>query len=246
MDLGGGAQIRPEIADFAVPIDSVCPHPDNYRHGDLDLIAESLATHGQYRPIIVQASTRYILAGAHTWQAARDGGWDHIAALALDVDDASASKLLTIDNISSDAATNDDVALAELLRDIATLDDLTGTGFDTAGLDSLLASLAPPPDPDAGEDGDPPPSPPHPTTGDADSSTPPAPLQRVTLWMPAPDHSEYRALLDAARDTLGDIPPAETVLRGLRTLAAACDATHSPDLSVTIGDLLASAGAPRT
>lgn len=117
-----------------VPIDSLIAHPRNARIGKVDLIAESLAAHGQYRPIVAQTSTRYILAGNHTWKAAKSLGWTTIAVTWLDVDDAEADAVLIADNRVSDLAAYDDSALAALLRSLPTLD---ATGFDRYDLDKL-------------------------------------------------------------------------------------------------------------
>ncbi|WP_433225815.1 ParB N-terminal domain-containing protein [Microtetraspora malaysiensis] len=52
-----------------VAISSLKNHPDNPRRGDLDVIAESLRENGQFAPLVVQASTSYILAGNHRYPA---------------------------------------------------------------------------------------------------------------------------------------------------------------------------------
>lgn len=109
-------------------------HPANARRGDVDLIAESLAAHGQYRPIVAQRSTGYVLAGNHTLKAARRLGWRTIAVSWVDVDDETAARILVADNRASDLAAYDDDALARLLR---SLPDLDGTGFDAHDLDEL-------------------------------------------------------------------------------------------------------------
>lgn len=57
-----------------VPIDAIQPHPSNPRQGDVGAIVESIKANGFYRPLIVQRSTSYILAGNHSWQAARELG----------------------------------------------------------------------------------------------------------------------------------------------------------------------------
>lgn len=124
-------RMEPAVAE---PIDSLTVHPRNARRGNIKLIAESLAAHGQYRPIVAQTSTRHILAGNHTWQAAKSLGWTSIAVTWLDVDDAEAAAVLIADNRTSDLATYDDAALATLLRSLPSLD---GTGFDRYDLDKL-------------------------------------------------------------------------------------------------------------
>lgn len=132
--------IAPDLEHLAVPIDEVKMFPGNPRMGDRTLIRESLRTNGQYKALVVQASTGYICVGNNTWQAAKDEGWEQIAVQRLEMDDAQARKILTVDNRSSDAGTYDDRLLAEMLREI---EDLDGTGYSPADLDDMLAELEP-------------------------------------------------------------------------------------------------------
>lgn len=67
-----------ETKDIA--INRVKHYPLNPRRGDVNAIADSLQHHGQYRPIVVQKSTNFVLAGNHTLKAARKLGWTRIAA----------------------------------------------------------------------------------------------------------------------------------------------------------------------
>ena len=75
----GKAQIPASLAPLRVPIDSLRPFQKNPRRGDLMAIRASLEAHGQYRPIVVRAGSQEILAGNHTWQAAKELGWEEIA-----------------------------------------------------------------------------------------------------------------------------------------------------------------------
>jgi ParB-like chromosome segregation protein Spo0J len=132
--------------DTAVPLADLTPHPRNVRSGDVGAISQSLEAHGQYRPIIVQTGTKHILAGNHTYKAAKALGWQTIAVTWLDVDDDEALRILLVDNRSNDLATYDDHGLADLLTDLmATEQQLAGTGYDPSDLDQLLADLAEPP-----------------------------------------------------------------------------------------------------
>lgn len=126
------SQIR--VDSDMVAIDSIRAHPSNPRRGDLAVIAESLTAHGQYRPIVVQRETGTILAGNHTWRAAKSLGWKKIAVSFVSCSDEDAARILLADNRASDLATYDDGALAELLR---SLPDLDGTGFDRYDLERL-------------------------------------------------------------------------------------------------------------
>jgi len=165
----GGTYILDDIADLAVEIDSVRPFPGNARDGDIGQLTVSLAENGQYRPIVVniREGTQYgdmaILAGNHTWQAARVLGWDRIAATFVNVDDMHAKRINVVDNRSNDLATYDDQALADILTGIIAEVGpigLDGTGFDTDDLDDIIRMIDGPPDLDDladnyDDDGDP-------------------------------------------------------------------------------------------
>jgi len=134
--------IRPEISDLSTPIETLTTHPRNIRQGDIGAICQSLAAHGQYRPIVVQRSTGHILAGNHTYQAARSLGWSHIAATYVECDDEQALRILLVDNRANDLATYDDTALSELLQELAATDlGLDGTLFDGDALDTLISDI---------------------------------------------------------------------------------------------------------
>ncbi len=130
------------IETETIDIDTVHPHPRNVRQGDVGAISQSLQAHGQYRPITYQKSTGRILAGNHTWKAAKALGWKNIVASAVVCDDDEAIRILIADNRTSDLADYDDAGLAELLKELAdTSSGLEGTLFDGDSLDQLLNDL---------------------------------------------------------------------------------------------------------
>jgi len=132
-----------ELDTRTVGIDSVRPHPKNVRQGDIGAISESLKAHGQYRAIVVQRSTSQILAGNHTWKAAKALGWSHISAHFIDCDDEQAMRILLADNRANDLAMYDQNALAELLQELNnTPNALIGTGYTADFLDDLTTDLA--------------------------------------------------------------------------------------------------------
>jgi len=55
----------------SVALNTLESYPTNPRRGDIEAIAQSLKAHGQYRPIVVQYGTNFILAGNHTYKAAK-------------------------------------------------------------------------------------------------------------------------------------------------------------------------------
>lgn len=131
-----------DLETKSVSIDDVQPHPKNVRQGDIGAISQSLKAHGQYRAIVVQKSTGHILAGNHTWKAAKSLGWKEIDAHMIDCDDDRAMRIMLADNRANDLASYDDAALAELLKELDATDlGLDGTMFDGDALDTLLYDL---------------------------------------------------------------------------------------------------------
>lgn len=217
-----------------VALGEVTPHPDNARQGDTARIATSLTANGQYRPLVVQRSTGFILAGNHTHAAAQTLGWPEIAVQYVDVDEAAARRILLADNKTSDEATYDDDLLAALLSEVA--DDPTGTGYDDDEITTLLDVLdaptdlpgednddgdedgaaapattpaapapAPTPDSDAQDDSPPPAPAPEPTEDDTPAPTPaPAPVAEMILAFNPDDRNEAAQLIAAIRTALGD------------------------------------------
>jgi hypothetical protein len=133
---------KKELETVSVSIDEITPHPKNVRQGDIGAISESLKAHGQYRAIVVQRSTGHILAGNHTYKAAKSLGWKKISAHFIDCDDEKAMRILLADNRANDLATYDHAALAELLKELVATDDgLAGTLFDGDDIDQLLYDM---------------------------------------------------------------------------------------------------------
>ena len=131
-----------------VPVDSLTLHPQNARRGDIAAIAASLHANAQFAPIVVQASTRYVLSGNHTLMAARQLGWQEIDAVFVDVDDHHAYRIMLAANRTADLGGYDNDALAELL---SYLDgDYEGTGYSQEDVDFLLDY----PEPETDAEGD--------------------------------------------------------------------------------------------
>ncbi|MFJ4668960.1 ParB N-terminal domain-containing protein [Kitasatospora purpeofusca] len=131
------------LLPFAVPIGTLNRYHQNPRRGDVNAVAESLRVNGQFKPIVVNRGTltgrpNEILAGNHTWDAAKQRGWDQIAATWVDVDDDDAARIVIVDNRTSDLAGYDTELLADIL---SALPDLDGTGYDRDALDELLDSV---------------------------------------------------------------------------------------------------------
>jgi ParB/Sulfiredoxin domain len=133
----GAEQLRPLL----VPIDDVEEWPGNPRRGNEEMIARSLDEFGQQKPIVVQASSKRIVAGNHTRKGAKRNGWTHIAAVVEEMDDATAEDYLLADNKSTDDATYDDRQLYAMVQNAADRGTLDRTLYSGDELDDLLATV---------------------------------------------------------------------------------------------------------
>lgn len=139
---------EPILETSSAPLSDLSPYYKNARRGDIDAIAESLKTLGQFKPLVVNRGTitgrpNEILAGNHTAQAAAKIGMTALQVAWVDVDEETATKIVVADNRTSDLSSYDNEALADLLGG---LQDYTGTGFSQSDYTRLL------PKPAAGED----------------------------------------------------------------------------------------------
>ena len=125
-----------------VPIALLKPHPRNYKqHPDDQVahIARSIEVYGFYRAVVV-ARDDTILAGHGVRLAAMALGMESIPVIRLDIDPSEprALKILAGDNEIGRLAEINDRVLTDLLKEVATADDLLGTGFDAQQLAALL------------------------------------------------------------------------------------------------------------
>jgi ParB-like chromosome segregation protein Spo0J len=122
-----------------VEISELVPYPINPREGDIGAITESLAANGQYRPIVANRATKHILAGNHTYHAAKQLGWAEIAVTWLDVDEEQELKIVLIDNRTSDLASYDQ---SELKSHLVYISGVRGTGFSQEDINEILSGGA--------------------------------------------------------------------------------------------------------
>ena len=182
-------------------VDELFLYHRNPRRGDVDTIMESIKTNGFYRPLIVNRGSmtgrkNEILAGNHTFQAAKQLGMQTLPVWVVDVDDDTTKRIVIADNRASDLATNNDEDLLGLLTELEY--DLTGTGYDEADLEALAESLTPL------EEDEPEPS-------DDDDWTvlkfrvPPMIAHQWTMWAGAYDSPEeaFEALMDKSTNYTG-------------------------------------------
>lgn len=114
--------IAPDLRANAVAIAPLILDPKNPRQGDVDLVAGSLRTYKQQKPIVIfkyPDQDRFtVIAGNHTTRGAIQNGWKYIAVTEFRGTPAEAQAFALMDNRSSDVATYNDEALAEVLGKI--------------------------------------------------------------------------------------------------------------------------------
>lgn len=133
------------LAPLAVDIDSLVLLPGNPRKGDVEAVAASLGRFGQRKPIVVRASDRVVIAGNHTWQAAKSLGWDEIAAVLVDDDTATSEAFALADNRTAELGGYDEALLLELIRSVGEMDAslLLDTGWDADAVQALVDRVDP-------------------------------------------------------------------------------------------------------
>ena len=136
-DTENPVRVHPTLDKLTIRLDQLRPRKGNPRRGDIDAIAESLERNGQYRPVVVNKPTGEILAGNHTYAAAKRLGWTHIAATFVDVDEDQAARIVLADNRTGDLGDYDDTLLLDMLKDLD--GDLIGTGYNQDDVDALAA-----------------------------------------------------------------------------------------------------------
>ncbi len=142
-------RIAPPLRPLAVALSSVELHPRNPRLGDVSAVAASLTRFGQQKPIVVQASTRFVVAGNHIVRAAQSLGWTEVAANVVELDDATAVAYMLADNRTADLGRYDDGLLAAILAEQVAADNLAATGYDADDVAALLRAVG------AGDERDP-------------------------------------------------------------------------------------------
>jgi site-specific DNA-methyltransferase (adenine-specific) len=137
-----GTKIAHDLQPLAVPIGSVQPHPGNpRRHPHLEELRASYRRWGQYRAVVVQASTGYVVAGNGLLEVMLSEGATEIAVNGLELSQREADALLLADNRLADLGAYDQEALAQLLDEQDATGDLAGTGYTGEDLDRIMRGL---------------------------------------------------------------------------------------------------------
>ena len=121
-----------------VEVSKLQPHPKNARQGDIGAIITSIKKNGWFGTVVAQRGTNYILAGNHRFQAAKQIGMTHVPVFWVECDEDRALAILIADNRTSDIGQWDELALVDILSDLAKADMLIETGYDHEDLQKLM------------------------------------------------------------------------------------------------------------
>lgn len=154
--IGFAENIAPELqaACEIVEIATLRAHPDNPREHRVDKIAQSLADHGQRKPVIVDPDG-VIVAGHGMVEAAQLLGWQHVAVIRQVFENTDEQLgYLFADNRASDLSSYKREKLLRGLNKLAEGPGIMDTLFEVQELEDLreeLQPLAELPDTGAGE-----------------------------------------------------------------------------------------------
>jgi len=156
-DVAGPSYITPDLWRLAKPIDSFHHDPHNARlHPERNAAAlrASLEQYGQMKPIVVQKQGMIIRAGNGLVEAARELGWEQVAAVVFEAEDLRAIGFALADNRTAELSEWDPIELSAM---VDVLEDCDLIGWEPPELEALLGNAeivipedAGPADPDDG------------------------------------------------------------------------------------------------
>ena len=119
-------------------------NPRSHSDRNMDAIQSSLSSYGQVEPLLIQKSSKMVIAGNGRMASMRRLGWDTAEPVVLDVDDIEARKLSIALNRSGELASWDEGVLAKHLDDLSGIEDfdLGNLGFNSEEVDDMLSALA--------------------------------------------------------------------------------------------------------
>lgn len=222
---------------FVVPINQPQHHPRNPRKHRVDLIKRSLARYGQQTPLTVQRSTGYVCKGNGTLKAAKELGWDRIAARFEDFDDDTALGYLYADNRASDVAEYDKEATLAGLQALGEGPGAMDTLWDVDALEDLEYQVhgAKPTDasPFAGgyaEGGE---------AGEraAGDTRPGTKMKEVPVVMTVAEHELFMQRLRTLQKAHGTSGNIATIIRAVELAAAAAEGRPAPMPAATADEV---------
>jgi DNA modification methylase len=131
------------LKNLAVPIENLQALPGNPRLGDVDAVAKSLERFGQRKPIVARKDDGVIIAGNHTWQAAKKLGWTEIAVAFVGDDDVTAKAYALADNRTAELGSYDEQALIDLIEEVHAVvpEFVRDAGWSEEAVKELVAKI---------------------------------------------------------------------------------------------------------
>jgi DNA modification methylase len=131
------------LKNLAVPIENLQALPGNPRLGDVDAVAKSLQRFGQRKPIVARKDDGVIIAGNHTWQAAKKLGWTEIAVAFVGDDDVTAKAYALADNRTAELGSYDEQALIDLIEEVHAVvpEFVRDAGWSEEAVKELVAKI---------------------------------------------------------------------------------------------------------
>lgn len=132
------------LKQFMVNVKDLNPDPDNARQHDkknIEAVKDSLKSYGQHQPIIVQEEGMIVRIGNARLQAAKELGWNQIAALVLSEDNAKSIARGIADNRSGELGSWDYEILGSLISNLSEdgSEFVSMLGFDSMEIDTISA-----------------------------------------------------------------------------------------------------------
>lgn len=127
--------IHESLSALAVDIDTLTPLEGNPRRGNVEAIMASYREFGQIKPIVIRPNsngTATVIAGNHQLEAAKNLGWDKIAAVPYDVDDRQAIAFALADNRTMELGYTEPELLEEVVLELSDYypELMEGLGWD--------------------------------------------------------------------------------------------------------------------
>lgn len=135
--------IHPDLVPLACDITKLRQLEGNPRRGDVEAVARSLERFQQRKPVVAQVGSGQITAGNHTFLAAKSLGWDEIAVVWVEEDDATAKAFSLADNRTAELGGYDDELLLAMIQDVRDEDAslMVAASYSDQDIADLLASL---------------------------------------------------------------------------------------------------------
>jgi len=114
-------KISKDLLPLALPIEDLKPLQKNPRKGNVEAIMSSYKEFGQMKPIVVRPEgdgTYVVIAGNHQLQAAKNLGWEKIAAVQMNVNEEKAVAFALADNRTMELGHTDNSMLNDMVVDM--------------------------------------------------------------------------------------------------------------------------------